>query len=99
MTSDMCLACHGPIDKLRQTTANYLYSDGSKVNPHVSAEITASKPHASGKGIIECTKCHTPHPQPLTSVKDVQPAELNYCFGCHHQGVFTPCSECHEGYK
>jgi predicted CXXCH cytochrome family protein len=99
VSNEVCLACHGPIEKVVQGTANYTYADGSKINPHTTVDPTASKPHESGKGIVACTKCHQPHPQPLASLKDVVKADVTYCFGCHHQGVFTPCIKCHEGYK
>jgi predicted CXXCH cytochrome family protein len=98
-STEMCLSCHGPFEKVFKASAGYKFYDGSIVNPHNTVELKASNPHASGTGIVECTKCHTPHPQPLASVKDVASADLNYCFGCHHQGVFTPCIKCHEGYK
>jgi hypothetical protein len=97
VTSEFCLSCHGPFEKVFKASTDYTFYDGSKVNPHTTVELTAEKPHASGKGVVACAKCHQPHPLPLTSVKDVPSADLIYCFGCHHQGVFTPCSKCHEG--
>ena len=99
LTNAFCLSCHGPFEKVAQASADYKFFDGSVVNPHTTVELTASKPHVSGKGVVDCVRCHQPHPQPLASVSDVVPADLTYCFGCHHQGVFTPCSQCHEGYK
>ena len=98
-TTEFCLSCHGPFEKVAAASAGYKFYDGSTVNPHTTVELLASKPHASGLGVVACARCHQPHPQPLASVKDVPVADLTYCFGCHHQGVFTPCGKCHEGYK
>ncbi len=98
VSSDFCLACHGPYDKVVKASANYIIPDrsGSTVNPHTTIDMSASKPHASGKGVPECTNCHKPHPQPLVSTKDVAIANGDFCFSCHHQRNFTPCSECHS---
>lgn len=98
VSSDSCLSCHGPYDKVVKASANYTIQDGSgsTVNPHTRIDMSAAKPHASGKGVVECTSCHKPHPQPLASLKDVPKANVEYCFSCHHQRNFTPCSQCHQ---
>jgi predicted CXXCH cytochrome family protein len=95
VTQNTCLACHGPLEKLVKASPNYAIPDGTKVNPHITIDYFAKKPHASSEGVIECTKCHTPHLVPLASAKDMPKADVTYCFSCHHEENFTPCSECH----
>lgn len=95
MLKDTCLACHGPIEKLVKATPSFTTKDGEKVNPHITVDFFAKKPHASSEGVMECGKCHTPHPIPVTSVKDLPKANVDFCFSCHHKENFTPCSECH----
>lgn len=99
VTNEYCLGCHGPYEKVFNASANYTFYDGSKINPHITVDPAASKPHASGKGILECAKCHELHPIPITptAAKNLPRAELKYCFGCHHTGGFTSCNKCHEG--
>jgi hypothetical protein len=95
VTTDTCLTCH-PHKKLLQATARYRTAGGVRVNPHVSIDPDSPKPHASGKGIADCTNCHEPHPIPPEGPKQKVKANLDYCFGaCHHQRNFRRCSECH----
>ncbi len=98
VSSDSCLTCHGPYEKVVKASVNYIIPDGSgsTVNPHTTIDMSASKPHTTGKGVPECTNCHKPHPQPLTSLTDVPKANVEYCFSCHHQRNFTPCVRCHS---
>jgi predicted CXXCH cytochrome family protein len=96
VSSATCLGCHGPYEKVVQASATYTLSNGEKVNPHTTIDpTTPAKPHASGKGVSECSNCHKPHPVPLASPKDVVRANTDYCFSCHHQRNFTPCIQCH----
>ena len=95
-----CLACHGPYEKIVAASASYKTEKGESVNPHTTSDGTKLRPHASGKGVIDCSKCHRTHPLPFVSVKDVPTPNTNYCFlFCHHQDNFSPCSECHDAYK
>lgn len=95
-----CLGCHGPYEKLIASSVQFVTEKGETVNPHTTVDKSILKVHESGKGILNCTTCHQPHPQPLTSVKDVAPANVDYCFlQCHHQDNFTPCSACHKEYR
>ncbi len=98
VSNDVCLGCHGPYDKVVKATANYAIQDGSGsvVNPHTTVDMSAKKPHTTGKGVPQCTNCHKPHPQPLVSSKDVAKANVEYCFSCHHQRNFMLCSQCHN---
>ncbi len=97
VSSDSCLRCHGPYEKVVQASANYAIQDGSgsKVNPHTVIDISSSKRHNTGKGVPECSNCHKPHPLPLASSKDVPEANVEFCYSCHHQRNFIPCSQCH----
>lgn len=99
-TTAMCLGCHGPYEKLVAASKEYVTKDGEKVNPHTTVDDTILKVHESGKGILNCETCHKPHPQPFTTIQDVAPANVEYCYlQCHHQENFTPCSECHKEYR
>ncbi len=96
VSNDVCLGCHGPYDKVAKATAKYTLQDGSVVNPHTTIDRSASKPHTTGQGVPECTQCHTPHPVPLASRNDVVKANVEYCYSCHHQRNFMPCTQCHN---
>jgi hypothetical protein len=97
MTSAECLACHGPFEKVVAASTKYIAESGENANPHTTVDETQLKPHSTGKGIIECSKCHKPHPQPVASAKDVPPANTDYCyFQCHHRGNLSPCTSCHK---
>ena len=98
VSSDSCLSCHGPYEKVVQASANYTIQDGSgsKVNPHTMIDISSSKRHNTGKGVPECANCHKPHPLPMASSKDVPKANVEFCYSCHHQRNFIPCSQCHS---
>ncbi len=99
VSSDTCLACHGPYDKVVQASAKYTTVDGAPVNPHTTIDISADNPHSTGKGTPDCGKCHQSHPVPLASPADVPAPKLDYCFSCHHEHNFTPCKQCHTDNK
>jgi hypothetical protein len=93
VSKDMCLACHGPYDKLATATANYVAPSGEKGSPHrfVPHDATAAV------NVPECSNCHQPHPIPPTANMKVTPANVDWCFStCHHQNDFTPCKNCHN---
>ncbi len=98
VSSDYCLSCHGPYEKVVQASTNYTIQDGSgsKVNPHTMIDMTSSKRHNTGRGVPECANCHKPHAQPLAPSKDVPKANVEFCYSCHHQRNFIPCSQCHS---
>ena len=98
VSSDSCLGCHGPYEKVVQASANYTIPDGSGsiVNPHTMIDISSSKRHNTGKGVPGCSNCHKPHPQPLAPSQDVPKANVEFCYSCHHQRNFMPCSQCHS---
>ncbi|HET7838809.1 MAG TPA: cytochrome c3 family protein [Rectinemataceae bacterium] len=84
-----CLGCHGPFEDVAKKSADFVTEDGEKVNPHVFV------PHNSTK-IVNCIECHEPHELPATAATVLSKPELQYCFSCHHQQDFRPCSECHK---
>ena len=86
-SKDACLGCHGPFDKLASATAGYTFPGGEKTSPHRYV------PHDS-KDIPECSKCHKPHPVPLTSKEGLAKAKATWCYGCHHARVLQ-CGTCH----
>ncbi len=94
---EVCLACHGPYEKLMQTGAVYTSQDGEEVNPHTTIDPGPVRvsPHTSGKGVAECYVCHKPHTVPLASVDVVARADVKICYSCHHTRTFSPCSNCH----
>jgi hypothetical protein len=94
-SSDSCLPCHGPVDKLIKAAPKFVMPDGTKINPHVRVDFLAKKPHEPSDGVVDCVKCHAPHPIPPTSAQDLSNITLDYCFKCHHQEDFRPCSTCH----
>ena len=90
VTTDVCLGCHGPFDKLESAAPFYTTDSDETINPHRYI------PHDSEK-VPECANCHKAHPVPLQSVNDVPQANVDWCYSaCHHAFNFTPCSECHD---
>lgn len=87
-STEECLKCHGPFDKIAAATANYPMPSGEKTTPHRYV------PHKS-KDIPECANCHKPHPLPLTSKAEVPKPETDYCYKCHHAEVLQ-CGTCHN---
>jgi hypothetical protein len=90
-----CLGCHGPYEKVVKASEGYVLPDGTKINPHTSMDPGATKPHPYEKRIFECANCHTMHPLPVASVKDVPKPNVEFCFSCHHERNFDACSKCH----
>ena len=86
-SKDVCLACHGPFDKLVSVTSNYVFPSGEKTSPH------RYLPHNS-QDIPECSICHKPHPLPLTSTEGLPKANGEWCYECHHKRVLK-CGTCH----
>jgi predicted CXXCH cytochrome family protein len=89
---DVCLQCHGPFDNLAAGPKNFTADSGEKINPHRYV------PHDRKveKSIPVCTKCHKPHPIPLTSKKDVPEPSIEWCYTCHHTEEFKACGACHK---
>ena len=93
-----CLKCHGgTLESLAAQTKNYKAPSGETVNPHVYIDKLAANPHKS-KVLPDCLKCHTDHGIPPDKSK-IKPANVDYCYGCHHMENFQKCSSsgCHEG--
>jgi len=75
--------------ELRPTTEP---APGEKINPHCYV------PHDRklDKNIPACTNCHKPHPNPITSKKEVIKPNVDWCYKCHHNNDFQPCGACHK---
>lgn len=87
--TEFCLACHGPIEDLQASTADYVTEEGLNGNPHMFV------PHDSTT-VFACSNCHDVHELPVTDPGAIESADLNYCFAaCHHEGNFEPCAACH----
>ncbi|HMK65593.1 MAG TPA: hypothetical protein VK564_07340 [Thermodesulfobacteriota bacterium] len=92
-----CLACHGPYEKL---VAKPPFFKG--FDPRES-KITVVNPHQywphedkTEKGIQECTLCHKPHKENMKAGDSTEKANVERCFGCHHNQTFDRCKACHE---
>jgi len=94
-TNADCLGCHGPFDKLAETTAKYVAPSGEKGSPHRYV------PHDSKKeeDIADCVHCHTAHPlDPLPTKGSIDLSKVNvqWCYeSCHHEKNLTSCKQCH----
>jgi hypothetical protein len=90
--SAVCLACHGPFEKLTGLPAKYKTDSGEVINPHRYV------PHDS-KTVTDCANCHTAHalsPLPTAGSIDLSKVDVTWCYNsCHHQNNFTPCKACH----
>ena len=90
-----CLSCHGPFDKIIESTSDYTALSGEKISPHRYV------PHDSKKedDIPECTNCHAAHPLdplPEPGTVDLKKVDVQWCYtACHHEKNFTPCAQCH----
>ncbi len=92
-----CLTCHGPFDKLAESSANYVAPSGEKGTPHRYV------PHKSKteEDVPDCTKCHTKHPLdplPAKGAIDVSKVGVKWCYDqCHHEKNLKSCKEqeCH----
>lgn len=89
---DVCLGCHGPFNDLTTETTTFTAENGEKINPHRYV------PHnrTDAKSVVECTKCHKPHPVPLESKAGLPKANADWCYSCHHTHDFSPCKTCHH---
>jgi predicted CXXCH cytochrome family protein len=89
---DVCLECHGPFDKLAASSITFAAENGDKINPHRYV------PHnrREAKGIVDCTKCHNPHPVPLVSKAGLTKPNADWCYSCHHTHDFARCQTCHR---
>jgi cytochrome c nitrite reductase small subunit len=81
---EFCLSCkeHGSYAELAERTKDYMVN-GENLNPH--------NPHpnledARVEQEYDCWHCHSMH---KTS------RGMDYCWGCHHDGDFKDCRECH----
>lgn len=87
--TEFCLACHGPIEDLQASTADYVTEEGLSGNPHMFV------PHDSTT-VFACSNCHDVHELPVTDPGAIESGDLNYCFAaCHHERNFEPCTSCH----
>ena len=80
--------CHD-VEKLAEdTTGSTVFVDlvGSAINPHALPDCDA---HNSN---IECSSCHKVH-MPMA---DTTRNATSVCGGCHHDGYYEPCSNCHK---
>jgi hypothetical protein len=84
-----CLKCHGPFEKLIDTTKDYVSQFDEHINPHQFV------PHDS-KSVPECAQCHEAHPIPYKAESAPASPELTYCYSCHHTQTFETCSQCHN---
>jgi len=92
-----CLTCHGPYDKLAAKPPYFKGFDPGK------SKITAVNPHQywphedkTEKGIQDCVFCHKPHKENMQRGDKVEKANVEKCFGCHHDHTFDRCKTCHE---
>jgi hypothetical protein len=91
-----CLACHGPYEKLASKSPFFKGFDPKE------SKITAVNPHQywphedkTEKGIQECTLCHKPHKEDMKAGDRAEKANVEKCFGCHHDRTFDRCNSCH----
>lgn len=92
-----CLMCHGPYEKLAAKPPFFKGFDPKQ------SKITAVNPHQywphedkTEKGIQDCTLCHKPHKPDIRPGDKVEKADVEKCFGCHHDRTFDRCKTCHE---
>lgn len=84
---ETCLVCHSSFERLAELTADYadfVDSAGNSANPHIYGGGIAP-----GHTAAPCLRCH----DSMHSVATYDP--VNYCYGCHHTGLFQSCSTCH----
>jgi cytochrome c nitrite reductase small subunit len=81
---EACFECHvanehTSYEQVIGRTQDYTVDD-EKINPH--------DPHAGleKQDQFQCSLCHRMHEESLL---------INGCYGCHHEGTFESCSECH----
>jgi len=86
--SAYCLKCHGPFEKLAESTQDYITEWDEKANPHVYV------PHES-ETIVDCAECHEAHLLPFNASEYENKANVNYCYSCHHAETLATCTTCH----
>lgn len=90
--TELCLTCHGPADKLAETTDDeaLLLADreGTAVNPHA---VPANEDHAEA---VTCAECHSMH-APVDEKATTRDVAQELCISCHHDNVFS-CHTCHD---
>ena len=88
-STDACLACHGPFDKLVAANTSYVWPNGDKQTPHRYV------PHNS-KTVPDCSNCHASHrvPPSASDLAAMGKADPKWCFTCHHTGDLK-CGTCH----
>ena len=92
-----CLTCHGPYEKLAAKAPFFKGFDPQQ------SKITTVNPHQywphndkTEKGIQDCLYCHKPHKENMRAGDKVEKANVEKCFGCHHERIFDNCNTCHE---
>ncbi len=92
-----CLMCHGPYEKLAAKPPFFKGFDPKQ------SKITAVNPHQywphedkTEKGIQDCVFCHKPHKENMKPGDKTEKANVEKCFGCHHDKTFDRCKTCHE---
>jgi cytochrome b subunit of formate dehydrogenase len=91
MGKDMCVACHGPFEKLASAKPSFKTDGFETITPHRFV------PHDS-KDVPECSSCHKSHAVPPTAsdIAALPKPGIMWCYAsCHHQYNFTPCKACH----
>ncbi len=87
-TQEECFSCHmensphNSWEEIAALTQDYVIA-GELHNPH-DPHVTRTDDQ------VDCRSCHKMHKES----PNVENPE-NYCFGCHHQQIFDPCSTCH----
>lgn len=91
ITSDQCLKCHGPFEKLSSAPPFYTAPSGEKINPHRYV------PHDL-KDVPDCVSCHKPHSATPTAAElaALPKPNVTSCFECHHTKTFQNCEGCHK---
>ncbi len=98
-TAEECLQCHGPYDKLRESTKNWKDEFGDQIQPHQYMDPDNALPHQGKKLAPDCKSCHGVHPIPPKPGFKMKEPSFSSCYGCHHMENFQKCgsSGCHEG--
>jgi hypothetical protein len=86
-----CEHCHETVELAASTVDSQAFTPlvGHSVNPHALPECPA---HEDAMHCVTCHKLHAPMNSTVNTAADV-------CGGCHHDGYYEPCSDCHtEGH-
>ena len=88
--NDTCTGrgCHNDEDLATATASSTVFVEltGSAVNPHDLPDC----PEHNDK--VLCASCHKIH-LPMSGAVDTA---SGICGGCHHDGYYEPCSDCHD---